>query len=165
MPGRHWEFVRRSSRVAEKLIGRFHFHPKKIGSGHRWISVKKTQGVDVGQVDSAISYLDIEPAAIFILEHQSGSNLAIHKVVGAPGLDDDGDRSLLKKSFNFHCLGVRIAGYSVSHAIGQLRVYLRVLLMLEVLLFMFRFFNGFNHEKSPLSAMMVVAPQLVTMPA
>ncbi|RWV90790.1 hypothetical protein GW17_00046979, partial [Ensete ventricosum] len=35
---------------------------------------------------------------------------AIHKVIGAPGLDEDGNRLLLKRFFNFHCLRVYVAG-------------------------------------------------------
>ncbi|RRT52155.1 hypothetical protein B296_00018776 [Ensete ventricosum] len=123
------------------------------------------QAFFVALQDSAISYLDVKPTTIFILEHQSGSNLIVHKVVGAPRLDENGDRPFLKKSFNFHYLRVRIAGWSMSHVIGLLQALLRVLLMLEVLLFMFRFFNGFDHEKSPLFAMMVTAPQLIVMSA
>ncbi|RRT39275.1 hypothetical protein B296_00018164 [Ensete ventricosum] len=49
----------------------------------------------------------------------------------------------------------------MSYAIDQLWVLLHILVVLEVFLFMFRFFNVFNHEKSPLFAVVVVAPQLL----
>ncbi|RWW77867.1 hypothetical protein BHE74_00013938 [Ensete ventricosum] len=37
--------------VVETLAGRFDLHPKKIDSGCRWTSEKRTWGVDVGQVE------------------------------------------------------------------------------------------------------------------
>ncbi|RWW44719.1 hypothetical protein BHE74_00049498 [Ensete ventricosum] len=49
----------------------------------------------------------------------------------------------------------------MSRAIDRLWVLLHILIMHEVFLFMFRFFNVFNHEKSPLFAVVVVAPQLL----
>ncbi|RWW49228.1 hypothetical protein BHE74_00044645 [Ensete ventricosum] len=90
-------------------------------------------------------------------QHDHLFSFAVHKVVGAPGVGEDGDGLLLKGSFNFHCLQVGIAGYRVSRAFGRLLVLLRVLL--EVL-FMFRF----NPQEPPLLAVMVTALGLVAVP-
>ncbi|RRT72379.1 hypothetical protein B296_00024796 [Ensete ventricosum] len=56
--------------------------------------------------DSAVSYLDVEPTIIFFLEHQQSSNLTVHKVVRAPGVDEDDDGQLLKEPFDLHFLWV-----------------------------------------------------------
>ncbi|RZR81439.1 hypothetical protein BHM03_00007665 [Ensete ventricosum] len=53
---------------------------------------------------------------------------AIHKVIGAPDLDEDGDRLLLKRFLNVHCMRFTWPA-RVSHAIGWLRVLLRILLL------------------------------------
>ncbi|RRT82636.1 hypothetical protein B296_00007674 [Ensete ventricosum] len=53
----------------------------------------------------------------------------------------------------------------MNGADGRLRFLLCILLLgLEIRIFRFEFFNGFNHHKSPLFAIMVAAPQLVAMP-
>ncbi|RWW53724.1 hypothetical protein BHE74_00039760 [Ensete ventricosum] len=87
------------------------------------------------------------------------------EVVGAIGVSEDGDRLLLKGTINFHSLRVRIAGSSMNRADDRLQFLLCILLLrLEIRIFRFGFFNGFNHQKSPLFAMVVVAPQLIAMP-
>ncbi|RWW20354.1 hypothetical protein GW17_00015544 [Ensete ventricosum] len=58
-----------------------------------------------------------------------------------------------------------LLGQSMNGADGRLRFLLCILLLgLEIRIFRFEFFNGFNHHKSPLFATMVAAPQLVAMP-
>ncbi|RZS22100.1 hypothetical protein BHM03_00054830, partial [Ensete ventricosum] len=54
---------------------------------------------------------------IFILEHQSNNNLAVHKV-GAPGIYEDIDRLLLEETSNLRHLRVRVAGKSMNHTIS-----------------------------------------------
>ncbi|RZS18826.1 hypothetical protein BHM03_00051150 [Ensete ventricosum] len=54
--------------------------------------------------DSNVSSLNVELAVIFLLEHQPGSNLAVHEVVRAPSVDEDNDGLLLKEPFDLHCL-------------------------------------------------------------
>ncbi|RWW10940.1 hypothetical protein GW17_00025485 [Ensete ventricosum] len=99
------------------------------------------------------------------LKHHPSSNLAVHEVIGAPSIDEDSDGLLLEETSNLYRLLVRVAGKSINHTIGRLYIFLHVvLLVLEVLLFPFRFISGFNQEKSYLLASVVAAPRLIAMP-
>ncbi|RWV88916.1 hypothetical protein GW17_00048963, partial [Ensete ventricosum] len=90
--------------------------------------------------------------------HHSSSNLVVHEVIGASGIDEDGDWLLFEQSSHFHRLRVCIAGKSMHHAVGWLWF------LLCVLLFVLRFFNKFDHEEPPFLATIFAAPWLVVVP-